>query len=91
MQLVIYVEEGCFGCARARQIAGEIGRRHDSIDVSILDLSEVSTLPEEVIAVPAYVLDGRLVSLGNPYLSEITALIEQGLGEEARHENAEKT
>ena len=91
MQLVIYVEEGCFGCARARQIAGEIERRHDSVDVSVLDLSEVSTLPEAVVAVPAYVLDGRLVSLGNPHLAEISALIHRSLGEEARHENAEET
>jgi hypothetical protein len=91
VQLVIYVEEGCFGCARARQIAGELERHHDALDVRVLDLSEVVSLPEAVIAVPAYVLDGRLVSLGNPYLEEISSLIQQSLGEKARHENAQAT
>lgn len=91
MRLTVYVEKGCFGCERARQIAGEIERSHDSLDIEILDLSEVSVLPEAVIAVPAYVLDGRLVSLGNPYMSEISALIERRLAEEGRLKNAETT
>jgi hypothetical protein len=91
VELTIYVDQGCFGCSRARQIADEIEQSHDSIDVSVVDLSEGSPLPDEVIAVPAYVLDGRLVSLGNPYLSEITAMIERGLTEERRLRGAEKT
>lgn len=91
MHLVIYVEEGCFGCAHARQIAGEIKMQHASLDVSVEELSGVSNLPEEVVAVPAYVLDGHLVSLGNPSLSDITALIKQGVGEEVRSDCAEKT
>jgi len=91
VELTIYVDEGCFGCDRARQMAGEIERSHDSLDVRVVDLSEIAVLPEAVIAVPAYLLDGRLVSLGNPYLSELSALIDRGLADEARLKDAEKT
>lgn len=87
MQLVIYVEEGCFGCSRARQIASEIERKHDSVEVNVLDLSRVAVVPDEVVAVPAYLLDGRLVSLGNPYLSELSALIEQSQDKSLRFED----
>lgn len=91
MKLTIYLEEGCLGCERARRIADEVGRRHGSVDVEVVDLAQVAAIPEAVIAVPAYVLDDRLVYLGNPHMSEISGLIERWLFEEVRLERAEKT
>ena len=91
MKLTVYPEEGCLGCERARQIAAEVERSNDAVDVEVLDLAEVTVIPEAVIAVPAYVLDGRLVFLGNPRLAELSALIEEGLAAEGRLERAEKT
>jgi hypothetical protein len=91
VKLTIYLEEGCPGCERARQIADEVKRRHGAIDVEVVDLAEVMGIPEAIIAVPAYVLDDRLVYLGNPRLTEMSALIEGGLAVEERFERAEKT
>ena len=91
MKLTVYLEEGCLGCERARQIADEVERANDTVDVEVLDLAEVTVVPEAVIAVPAYMLNGRLVFLGNPRLAELSALIDEGLAAEGRLERAEKT
>ena len=77
MKLTVYLEDGCFGCERARQIAAAVERKHAAVDVEVLDLAAIQAIPEAVIAVPAYVLDGHLVSLGNPRLAELSALIEE--------------
>ncbi|HLF78026.1 MAG TPA: hypothetical protein VJB57_11120 [Dehalococcoidia bacterium] len=58
--------------------------------MKVLDLGKGVELPESVVAVPAYTLDGRLVSLGNPDVAELSTLIEQSLAQEARLEGAEK-
>jgi hypothetical protein len=78
LKLRIYIEEGCFGCARARQIADEVARRHEAVEVEVLDVARVTAMPEDVIAVPAYVLNGRLVYLGNPRLADLSDLINAG-------------
>jgi len=91
VKLTVYLEEGCLGCERARQIADEVERTNDTVDVEVLDLAEATVIPEAVIAVPAYMLDGRLVILGNPSLAELSALIDEGLAAEGRLERAEKT
>ena len=66
--LEIYVAPDCFGCETARDLAGTIhafGWPH--LEVRLLDLSEPHvTRPPEVFAVPTYLLDGRVISLGNP-------------------------
>jgi hypothetical protein len=54
----------------------------------VLDLPEVDQLPDAVVAVPAYVLDGRLVYLGNPGLPEISDLISSELGERSTEHGA---
>jgi hypothetical protein len=66
--LEIYVAPDCFGCETARNLASLIltlGR--SDLVVRLLDLSEPDVIrPPAVFAVPTYVLDGRVISLGNP-------------------------
>ena len=66
--LEIYVAPDCFGCETARNLAGTIraiGWPH--LEVRVLDLSNSAvTRPAAVFAVPTYLLDGRVISLGNP-------------------------
>jgi hypothetical protein len=66
--LEIYVAPDCFGCETARHLAGMVralGR--SDLEVRLLDLSEPDVVrPPTVFAVPTYVLDGRVISLGNP-------------------------
>jgi hypothetical protein len=49
--------------------------------VQVIDLADPSaTRPSSVFAVPTYVLDGRIVSLGNPMMEGLLRLIGNCLG-----------
>lgn len=67
-QLNIYVSTGCRSCRRARDIASSLHGVYPGLRVEVVDADAVpeGSLPESVVAVPAYVLDGKLISLGNP-------------------------
>ena len=66
--LEIYVAPDCFGCESARILAGSVrALRCPDLEVRLLDLSEPDVIrPPAVFAVPTYILDGRVISLGNP-------------------------
>lgn len=71
--LQVYVSTGCDSCARAREIGAEVSGAYPGVTVEIVDVSEASGsgLPDAVIAVPTYLLDGVVVSLGNPHLASL--------------------
>jgi hypothetical protein len=66
--LEIYVAPDCFGCETARDVARKVrARGWPDLEVRLLDLTEPDVIrPSSVFAVPTYVLDGRVISLGNP-------------------------
>ncbi len=66
--LEIYVAPDCFGCETARNLASMIlSLGHSDLEVRLLDLSKPDVIrPPVVFAVPTYLLDGRVISLGNP-------------------------
>lgn len=63
--LHVYVMSDCRGCERAQEIAHTVQSQVAGIDVHILDLAE-HPAPPEVFSVPTYLLDGTVISLGNP-------------------------
>jgi hypothetical protein len=64
-RLEIYVVQGCPSCVEARRIGQRIAQLPD-VDVHVIELESGETPPASVVAVPTYVLDGRVISLGNP-------------------------
>lgn len=66
--LAIYVAPGCLGCERARALAETIRALPlPGVDVRLVDLGEPGAeRPPAVFAVPTYLLNGRVLSLGNP-------------------------
>ena len=83
MALRIYVHGRCWGCATARDLATQIGRIYPKLSVELIDLSDAEAeKPGEVFATPTYMLNGRIVSLGNPKLETRRA----GISEETREE-----
>jgi hypothetical protein len=64
-KLDIYVTENCWTCEESRRIASRVKRECAHVDVELIDLNS-GPKPSFVFAVPTYVLDGRVVSLGNP-------------------------
>jgi hypothetical protein len=67
-RLDIYVSSGCLSCRRAREIASSIEGDYPDVRVEVVDAEGApeGSLPESVVALPAYLLDGTLISLGNP-------------------------
>lgn len=71
--LAVYIATGCWGCDRAGQLAETVrSRRIANLDVRVIDLGAPGAIrPPSVFAVPTYLLDGRLLSLGNPDEAEL--------------------
>lgn len=75
MRLEIYIARHCENCAEALRLA-ELARGCGiaGLDVDVISLDQPSRpIPRRVVAVPAYLLDGQLISLGNPYPDELLA------------------
>ncbi len=66
LHLEIYVGQHCWNCEEALQIA-ELARQIPGIDVQVIDLDQPGIVPPpRIFAVPTYVVEGKVVSLGNP-------------------------
>ncbi len=65
--LRIYIAEHCPSCAEARRLAEEVRKRFAGVRLELIDLDkEEGRNPDDVFAVPTYVLNGRTISLGTP-------------------------
>jgi len=65
--LKIFVAETCPGCVEALDTAARIKQNYPNIVVQVVNMdSPTATIPEEVFATPTYMLNNRVVSLGNP-------------------------
>ena len=83
VRLEVYVSGHCWGCPAARRLAGIVAERFDAVSVRVVDLDvEPDARPDRVIAVPAYVLNGTLVSFGNPRQADLLQQIERALATE---------
>ncbi len=78
MKLAIYVRRECANCRRALEIADWVRRRFPRLGVEVVDVEGAgSSVPPEVFAVPTYLLDGAIVSLGNPDPDALADLLRQ--------------
>lgn len=66
MRLEIFIGPDCSGCEEARAIAQEIQASFPAVEVKLIELDEHHPVPPQVVAVPTYLLDGVVISLGNP-------------------------
>jgi hypothetical protein len=70
--LRVFVAQDCSGCVEARVIAARIGQDYPHLHVEIIDIADDQTaVPDAVFATPTYMLNNRIVSLGNPKPDEI--------------------
>lgn len=61
-------------------MTAEITRRFPQLLTEIINLDEPdSDKPDYVFAVPTYALDGKVISLGNPYREQMFARIKSAL------------
>ncbi len=74
--LEIVITPHCFGCARARTLAATIAAHDPALDVRVVDLSEPGAqAPPGLVAVPSYVLNGRILFIGNPTQAALAAAL----------------
>jgi hypothetical protein len=61
-------------------LALEVSNAFSGILIEIINLDDPGAIkPENVFAVPTYVLDGKIVSLGNPYRDQLVSKIRSQL------------
>lgn len=70
--LRIYVARHCESCAEALRLAEEIRQKYTIVNVEVIDLdAEDGQNLDDVFSVPTYVLNGKVISLGNPSPDEL--------------------
>jgi hypothetical protein len=80
-RLEVYVASHCFSCVEARRLAAAAARRYPGLDMRTIDVEAAAhagtppALPEGVVAVPTYLLDGTVIALGNPDPEQLFARI----------------
>ncbi|MDE3074517.1 MAG: hypothetical protein KGJ86_03730 [Chloroflexota bacterium] len=74
--LQIVVAPGCEPCVESRLIAREARERFPRINVELIELDGQIQPPEAVVATPTYLLNGRVISLGNPRREELYRRLE---------------
>lgn len=82
--LQVFVKSDCEVCSRARQLARDADEQFPNLQVDIVDMSKTQPDRDDVFAVPTFVLEDRVLSLGNPQESELhdevaSLLSERGL------------
>jgi hypothetical protein len=77
VRLDVVVAPDCRGCDEARAVASEIQERFPDLRVNLVVLDGRRPPPERVVATPTYLLDGTVVSLGNPRLADLVRAIER--------------
>lgn len=82
MHLAVYISGGCGNCEEALSIA-EQAQAIPNLRVSVIHVGQAGHVsPVNVVAVPTYLLDGRVVSLGNPdrqsFLSDLARRVTEG-------------
>ncbi len=79
VQLEVYVARHCRGCGEAQRLAREAATRFPTVEVRVVDLDDGTRPPEAVVAVPTYLLDGRVAWLGNPAPEELFARLSEAV------------
>ena len=70
--LVVVISGHCPQCTEAVEIAHRVALEFPALAVQIVHLDRPRTVkPEAVFAVPTYLLDQRIIWLGNPSMDEI--------------------
>ena len=71
VKLQVYITDDCWSCAETRRIVADVSPRFPGVLVEFLDMT-LSDRPDSVFAVPTYLLNGRVISLGNPTRHELS-------------------
>lgn len=78
--LKIFVAEHCSTCGETFAIATRIEQDYPDVTVEIIDIGDTQAIvPDAVFAIPTFMLNNRIVSLGNPHPDEIARWVEEAI------------
>ncbi len=75
-ELQVYVKAGCAQCERATKLAQEVESDYAQLAVRVIDMADASASADDVFAVPTFILNGKVISLGNPGRNDLRREIE---------------
>ncbi|MDX1613637.1 MAG: hypothetical protein R3300_04955 [Candidatus Promineifilaceae bacterium] len=78
-ELHVYVAQECWFCDEARRLVAKLGPQFPHVTIELRDLDDARR-PDAVFATPTYVLDGRIISLGNPTESQLSKHLTNAAG-----------
>jgi len=64
--LCVYIEPDCWNCNEARVLAQEIAAAFPQLNVQIVEMVTGAAKPDYIFATPTFILNDRVISLGNP-------------------------
>jgi len=70
IKLQVYTLADCWTCEETERIVTDVVSRFPNVEVAVLDMMSAEK-PDDVFAVPTYLINGRIVSLGNPTREEL--------------------
>jgi predicted thioredoxin/glutaredoxin len=74
--LEVVIAKHCQQCRESLRVVEALEKEFPTLDVRVVDLDTPDAVkPDAVFAVPSFVLNGRVVSLGNPKAQEISEMI----------------
>ena len=79
LSLKIYISDHCPGCDEAIEIAGHIEQEYAGVvTVEVIDIARAQAdVPDRVFATPTFMLNNRIVSLGNPSLEDVARWVRE--------------
>jgi len=63
--LTVYIADDCWSCAETRRILDDIMPQFPDLQLNLVN-TQREPLPENVFAVPTYLFDEKIISMGNP-------------------------
>ena len=78
VKLQVYITNNCWSCEESRRIVAEFQPQFPAINMELLDIN-VTPRPDNVFAIPTYVLNGRVIYMGNPRRDQLKEKLEQEL------------
>ena len=75
-KLQVFVTNTCWNCRESERLVEDVAALYPDGEFQILDLNDENR-PDNVFAVPTYVLDGVVIFLGNPTREELLRLLDE--------------
>ena len=71
IKLDVYITNDCWSCEESERIVLDVSAKIPEVNVEFIDMEKTVNKPENVFAVPTYLLNGKVISLGNPTREEL--------------------